>query len=202
MIDSTNIKQISENIRELDAEMKKSALPSVDSEDAGKGLIVSDEGEWVAGDLPSGLPEVETTDEGKVLTVSDEGEWVADDLPPSFALDYTTTPTKTGFKFANKDVYRVLIPYADTSDPVTVGSTMEFNAPTGIETPISAFYVFDGTGGNYGTIIQANQMRVNGGKCKVYVDSASFSGVPGNTFYLMLDYTITSSESKKKTKKG
>lgn len=175
MIDSTNVKQMSENIRELDATIKN---------------------------MGNGLPEVEPEDAGKALMVDSEGEWVADDLPPSFALDYTTTPTKTGFKFANKDVYRVLIPYANTSDAITVGSTMEFDAPTGIETPISAFYVFDGTAGNYGMIIQANQMRISGGKCKVYVDSASFSGVPGNTFYLMLDFTIASTESKKKTKKG
>lgn len=116
-------------------------------------------------------------------------------------LDYSITPIKTGLKFLDKDIYRVLIPYSQSSNSITVGDTMEFNAPSGIETPISSTYVFDGTAGNYGMIIQANQTRVSDGKCKVYVDSASFSGVPGNTFYLMLDFTMVTSTTKKKVTK-
>lgn len=116
-------------------------------------------------------------------------------------LDYSTTPTKTGLKFLDKDIYRVLIPYSQSSDSITVNDTMEFNAPSGIEIPISSTYVFDGTSGNYGMIIQASQTRVSDGKCKVYVNNASFSGVPGNTFYLMLDFTMATNSTKKKVTK-
>lgn len=56
------------------------ALPLVSADDNGKVLTVVS-GAWAAAAVPTELPEVETTDEGKVLTVSDEGEWVAADLP-------------------------------------------------------------------------------------------------------------------------
>lgn len=137
----------------------------------------------------AGLPTPEEGDTGKILTLDSDLEPSWESPAKDYSLDYTTTPTATGIKFNGKDVYRAIFPYAATSDTITVGSTMEFTVPNDIETPINAFYVFDGSGGNYGTIIQANQVRVNGTTAKVYVDSASFSGVPGNTFYLVMDYT-------------
>lgn len=174
MVDSTNIKQIAENIRELDLAIKNAG---------------------------SGLPDVTVSDAGDVLVVNSDGEWTNGDPPAIFDLDYSATPHKTGYKFMGKDVWRVAIPYANTPDTITVGSTMEFTKPADIETPISGFYVFDGSGGNYGMIIQANQIRV-GDTAKVYVDSSSFSGVPGDTFYLIMDYTKLSASNAKNKKKG
>lgn len=176
LVDSMNPKTMAENIQEL---------------------------EKMISSIGSGLPEVTESDEGKVLTVNSSGEWDAEtpSAPSSsYSLDYTAEETDTGIKFMGKKVYRKVIPYAATSEPVTVGSTMDFTSPSGIETPIHAFYVFDGSAGNYGMIIQANQVRVTASVCKVYVDSSSFSGIPGNTFYLILDYTKAEQEPDNNTR--
>lgn len=49
-------------------------LPSVEGTDEGKALMVSGEGKWVAGTIPSQLPAVTADDNGDVLTVV-EGVW-------------------------------------------------------------------------------------------------------------------------------
>ena len=56
-------------------------LPAVAGTDEGKVLTVDNTGAWEAANIPSQLPAVETTDEGKVLMVSSEGTWGADNLP-------------------------------------------------------------------------------------------------------------------------
>lgn len=57
------------------------SIPTPKAEDAGKVLMVGDDGKWTLASIPSQLPAVETTDEGKVLTVNSSGEWEAADLP-------------------------------------------------------------------------------------------------------------------------
>ncbi len=56
-------------------------LPTPAIGDAGKVLMVGDDGKWKLGSIPTELPAVETTDEGKVLTVDSEGKWGAAELP-------------------------------------------------------------------------------------------------------------------------
>ena len=56
-------------------------IPTPAESDAGKVLMVDEDGKWKLAAIPSQLPAVTGTDEGKVLTVDSEGKWVADDLP-------------------------------------------------------------------------------------------------------------------------
>lgn len=56
-------------------------IPTPAIGDAGKVLMVDNEGKWTLAAIPSQLPAVDAEDEGKVLTVSAEGEWEAADLP-------------------------------------------------------------------------------------------------------------------------
>lgn len=57
------------------------ALPLVTDDDAGKILMVDENGKWAAADAPTELPEVAVADAGKVLMVDEEGAWTAAVLP-------------------------------------------------------------------------------------------------------------------------
>jgi hypothetical protein len=63
------------------SEAEGAGIPVPKIADAGKVLMVGDDGKWKLGSIPTELPAVETTDSGKVLTVSAEGKWEAADLP-------------------------------------------------------------------------------------------------------------------------
>ena len=58
-----------------------SPLPEVDPEDAGKALIVNNQGNWDVESIPTELPAVTSQDSGKVLTVNPNGNWVANNVP-------------------------------------------------------------------------------------------------------------------------
>ena len=58
-----------------------SPLPEVEPEDAGKALIVNNQGNWEAESIPAELPSVTSQDGGKVLTVDSNGNWVANNVP-------------------------------------------------------------------------------------------------------------------------
>lgn len=62
-------------------EAEGAGFPTPTSEDAGKVLMVDEEGKWKLAAIPSQLPSVTSSDEGKVLTVGSDGEWGAEDLP-------------------------------------------------------------------------------------------------------------------------
>ena len=66
---------------EVMGEAQGAGIPTPTAEDAGKVLMVDENGKWVLAAIPSQLPDVTDADEGKVLTVSAEGEWEAADLP-------------------------------------------------------------------------------------------------------------------------
>ena len=74
------INKLTEQVKAL-AEATGANIPEPELTDAGKVLMVGDDGKWKLAVIPSQLPAVETTDEGKVLTVSNEGKWVAEDVP-------------------------------------------------------------------------------------------------------------------------
>ena len=107
--------------------------------------------------------------------------------------NYSTTEVDTGMKWIdNRHIYKIVIPYSSSSDVITINSNMDFSKPENIDFIISGFYIFDGTSGNYGKITQANQIRVKSDVITCYIDNASFSGVPGNTFYLIINYVKVS----------
>lgn len=55
------------------------SLPPVTSEDEGKTMVVSDQGEWEVGTIDD-LPPVTSEDAGKSLVVSDAGQWEVDSI--------------------------------------------------------------------------------------------------------------------------
>jgi len=64
------------------SEAEGAGIPTPALTDAGKVLMVDNEGKWTLASIPSQLPAVTAAeDEGKVLTVSNEGAWVAAALP-------------------------------------------------------------------------------------------------------------------------
>ena len=72
--------RIAQGIEDM-AEAQGAGIPTPTESDAGKVLMVGEDGKWMLGTIPSQLPEVADTDEGKVLTVSAAGEWEAANLP-------------------------------------------------------------------------------------------------------------------------
>lgn len=74
-------------INALTQEIKKgneaagAGIPTPKAEDAGKVLMVDENGKWKLAAIPSQLPSVTDADEGKVLIVDSEGKWNADNLP-------------------------------------------------------------------------------------------------------------------------
>lgn len=71
---------INETLKQL-ADAIGASIPTPKAEDAGKILMVGDDGKWKLANVPTELPAVEATDEGKVLMVDSEGKWGADELP-------------------------------------------------------------------------------------------------------------------------
>ena len=59
---------------------KAEKLPAVTDEDAGKILVVDEDGKWAVDDMPVELPKVDGDDDGKVLMVVD-GKWAVGTLP-------------------------------------------------------------------------------------------------------------------------
>ena len=75
-----SLDRIAKGIEEM-AEAQGAGIPTPTIDDAGKVLMVDNEGKWTLATIPSQLPAVSGEDEGKVLTVDSNGDWGAADLP-------------------------------------------------------------------------------------------------------------------------
>lgn len=129
-----------------EAEGGGSGLPPVTSEDAGKVLSVTEQGEWAPETAPTELPVVSATDNGKVLKVNN-GAWAKSNLGEwtevSSATINTATKTPIGTYLGSRsfEEYMLVLDNVQLNNPTCNGvfqiNGINFIFASGISSPFS-----------------------------------------------------------------
>lgn len=186
MIDTLNIAELSDMVKNLQLNGTGSGLPEVDTTDEGKVLTVNSEGEWDAEDIPSELPEVTSAEAGEVLMVGDDGEWETAEIVvelPDIAND--GQEVEMGYNYLGKPVYRKLVQYGESGTGTLNGAA--FNVGESVEAVVGCkvWYVMNSMY-HFANATDAFVQTI--GATTVYVTAYS-GNVDKNTCFALIEYT-------------